>query len=258
MWAAEMTEHCGIGTWQQNSRVIHATSTEPGGTYTRKDVVWEVFSHEPEVVPGPDGQFIMYFTADLRSPDGICNCCRPGHGPCDGSTGPGDCDGGGGGLSSHPSNASAFRAGRGGSNSYMSFAANPNGPWSTPEKIFADYNGGDTNFAPLILKNGSIVAMWRHWGGGTSFACVALLINYDNERSPRSFQKKKKEEQSGCAINVVTNQSDAIAHRDAPLSQSRSLHVPSSLCFCVCGLSLSRSLSFYPCPFPYFPTGLLT
>lgn len=48
----------------------------------------------------------------------------------------------------------------------MSFAANPNGPWSTPEKIFADYNGGDTNFAPLILKNGSIVAMWRHWGGG--------------------------------------------------------------------------------------------
>ena len=53
MWAAEMTEHCGIGTWQQNSRVIHATSTEPGGSYVRKDVVWEVFSHEPEVVPGP-------------------------------------------------------------------------------------------------------------------------------------------------------------------------------------------------------------
>lgn len=30
MWAAEMTEHCGIGTWQQNSRLIHATSTDPG------------------------------------------------------------------------------------------------------------------------------------------------------------------------------------------------------------------------------------
>ena len=39
----------------------------PGGVYTRKDVTWEVFSHEPEVVPGPNGEYIMYFTADLRS-----------------------------------------------------------------------------------------------------------------------------------------------------------------------------------------------
>jgi hypothetical protein len=33
----------------------------------------------------------MYFTAQLRSPHGDCNCCRSGVGPCDGSTGPGDC-----------------------------------------------------------------------------------------------------------------------------------------------------------------------
>ena len=47
MWAAEMTEHCGIGAWGQNSRVIRATSDSPGGEYTRSQVVWEVFSHEP-------------------------------------------------------------------------------------------------------------------------------------------------------------------------------------------------------------------
>ena len=41
MWASEMTEHCGIGTWQQNSRVIHAVSPAPGGPYTRRDVTWE-------------------------------------------------------------------------------------------------------------------------------------------------------------------------------------------------------------------------
>ena len=51
MWAAEMTEHCGIGAWVQNSRVIHATSDTPGGAYKRTSIVWEVFSHEPEVVP---------------------------------------------------------------------------------------------------------------------------------------------------------------------------------------------------------------
>jgi hypothetical protein len=30
MWAAEMTEHCGIGAWAQNSRIIRATSDTPG------------------------------------------------------------------------------------------------------------------------------------------------------------------------------------------------------------------------------------
>ena len=46
MWAAEMTEHCGIGAWAQNSRIIRAESTHPGGPYERKQVVYEVFSHE--------------------------------------------------------------------------------------------------------------------------------------------------------------------------------------------------------------------
>ena len=125
-----MTEHCGIGAWNHNSRVIHTTSDTPGGEYTRKDVTWEVFSHEPEVVPGSNGEFIMYFTADLRSEHGDCKCCRPG-GPCDGSTGPGDCSS----LSS-----------RGGSNSYMSYTTDPNGNWSTPQVLFPDYHGSDTNF----------------------------------------------------------------------------------------------------------------
>ena len=150
MWAAEMTEHCGIGAWIQNSRVIHATSATPGGAYERKDVVWEVFSHEPEVVPGPNGEYIMYYTANERSEHGWCNCCREGHGPCDGSTGPGDCPGGAPGEG----------------HSYMSYTTDPNGNWSAPAQLFPDYQGGDTNFAPLILANGSIISMWRHWGGG--------------------------------------------------------------------------------------------
>jgi len=45
----------------------------------------------------------------------------------------------------------------------MSFTKDPNGNWSKPIQVFADYEGADTNFAPLILKNGSLVAMWRTW-----------------------------------------------------------------------------------------------
>ena len=58
MWAAEMTEHCGIGAWVPNSRIIHAVSATPGGAYVRKDVTWGVFAHEPEVVPGPNGEYM--------------------------------------------------------------------------------------------------------------------------------------------------------------------------------------------------------
>ena len=122
MWASEMTEHCGIGAWAQNSRVIHATSKTPTGPYQRRETVWEVFSHEPEVVPGPHGEYVMYFTADLRSPHGDCNCCRD---VCDGSTGPGDCP-------------SILRDSDG---SFMSFAT-PNATvstgwsWSDPKPIF--------------------------------------------------------------------------------------------------------------------------
>jgi len=166
MGASEMTEHCGIGAWVQNSRIIHATSDSPGGPYERKDVTWGVFAHEPEVVPGPNGEYIMYFTANPR-PDGgehgWCNCCRDGHGPCDGSTGPGDCPGGSPGEGA----------------SYMSWTMDPNGNWSEKVQLFPHYLGGDTNFANVILPNGSFVGMWRHWGGGNGGSRQFLATGRD-------------------------------------------------------------------------------
>ena len=58
----------------------------------------------------------------------------------------------------------------------MSYTSDPNGNWSAPVKIFEEYLGGDTNFAPLILRNGSIVAMWRHWGGVSLFLFLAIFV----------------------------------------------------------------------------------
>ena len=91
-------------------------------------------------------------------------------------------------TASAESSVSVSRARRahGKSNSYMSFSTDPNGPWSAPVKIFEDYKGGDTNFAPLILSNGSMVAMWRHWGGtrtssrGVCACAVAVLWLYSD------------------------------------------------------------------------------
>lgn len=179
MWAAEMTEHCGIGAWAQNSRIIHAVSDTEGGSFKRTQVVFEVFSHEPEVVPGPKGEFIMYFTAQLRSEHGLCNCCRTGHGPCDGSTGPGDC----------PKNIRDPTV-RDSDPSWMSYTMDPNGNWSKPVQIFSKYHGSDTNFAPLILSNGSLIAMWRTWTGKGSRQYLATGSNW---KEPNTYVQHHEE-----------------------------------------------------------------
>ena len=43
------------------------------------------------------------------------------------------------------------------------------GTWSEPLKIFEGYRGGDLNFSPLILANGSLIALWRKWSKGGDY-----------------------------------------------------------------------------------------
>ena len=164
-----MTEHCGIGAWAQNSRIIRAESTSPGGPYLRKQVVYEVFSHEPEVVRGPNQEYVMYFTADLRSQKGLCNCCQPNVSKCDGSTGPSDC----------PSSSFNPRL-RDSDPTLMAWAQNPEGPWSAAKPLWPDYHGADTNFAPLIFPNGSLVAIWREWTEKGSRCYLATAKNWSD------------------------------------------------------------------------------
>merc|ERR1719203_1381500 len=65
--------------------------------------------------------------------------------------------------------------------SYMSYAVPPtekggNWTWSEPQRFFTDYFGSDTNFAPVILANGSLVAIWREWtplGGSRPYLATA-------------------------------------------------------------------------------------
>ena len=67
-----------------------------------------------------------------------------------------------------------------------------NGNWSTPVQIFKNYRGGDTNFAPAILPNGSFVAMWRHWGGGNGGSRMFLATGADWS-DPDSYVQHQEE-----------------------------------------------------------------
>ena len=57
-----MLHHCGINAWTENSRIVHATAPTATGTYTRREQVFGVFSHEPAATRAPSGEFVIYFT----------------------------------------------------------------------------------------------------------------------------------------------------------------------------------------------------
>ena len=151
MFASQMVNHCGIACWTENSHIVRATSATAAGAYQRVAAgggeVFPVFSHEPNAVRDPaSGEWALFFTAKSPSGRRVCNCS-------DGSSPPGCGRGGGEGPT------------------VVSWAPAPEGPWSPPLLLLDMPGGGepDTNLAPVILANGSLVGIWRTWG--TSPAC---------------------------------------------------------------------------------------
>ena len=66
MYAAEIAGGCGMNVWLSNSRVIHATSTDPvNEPFVRQGVVADVFAHEPIAARAPTGEYVVWYTAVL-------------------------------------------------------------------------------------------------------------------------------------------------------------------------------------------------
>ena len=77
MWAAEMSSFCGINVWQPNSLVVHAqSSVSKSGiaSYERKEVIDVIFSHEPDVIRAPTGEYVIYYSHVSPPPTGIITC----------------------------------------------------------------------------------------------------------------------------------------------------------------------------------------
>ena len=57
LMAAQMRNNCSLWTWANNSAVIHATSSDPGGPYKYVEEVLPPFAHNPKLyrVPSWDG-----------------------------------------------------------------------------------------------------------------------------------------------------------------------------------------------------------
>ena len=170
MWAAEMLQHCGIDAWTSNSHVIHATSTDPNGRYVRQSEVVPVFSHEPNVVRAPNGEFVMYYTgvAPGQPAPQPCSECTDGNTP--------------------PGAASCGHSPSGNGPTFMIRAKSPYGPWSKPEQLFksqANFTNLDTNLAVTILADGSVVGIARTVGPPTGV--LAHLVTARDWTDPESY-----------------------------------------------------------------------
>lgn len=181
MWAAEMLNHCGIDSWTTNSHIIHAVCRKSNGTkrdactrFERIGEVWPAFSHEPNVVRAPTGEWIMYFTAsqNISGPQPpVCTACSNGR-------------------TSASCNGSAAGSGP----TYMTWSHSPFGPWRTPQRLFFDQKEKidmDTNLAVVVLSNGSVVGIGRT--GGPPTGIVARLVSAEHWRDPSSYRMRVDE-----------------------------------------------------------------
>jgi hypothetical protein len=165
MYAAEITGHCGMNVWLSNSQVIHASSPDPRTVpFERVGVVAPVFAHEPIAARAPTGEFVVYYTAvppplPLPVKGGLtCTNCSHGRSPA---------------LCGTDSNRNASIM----LPTFMVWSKDPAGPWSIPIEIPGTDVFADSNFAPVINKNGSVVGLMR-----------GNVIAADHWRDPESYR----------------------------------------------------------------------
>ena len=176
MFAAMMQHHCGINAWLQNSVVLHAVSATAAGRYTPRQVVAPVFSHEPIAAMAPTGETVLFYTttAQLHRTPTVCKTCT-------------DCVGGNSSMDCPPDWDARGRDWSVPLPTYMMYTsdAGMEQGWSAPVLIPSKQLGidpaVDTNFAPVILANGSLIGVTRtasivfalDWRDPTTYRCVA-------------------------------------------------------------------------------------
>eukprot|EP00035_Acanthoeca_spectabilis_P004778 m.106857 g.106857 ORF g.106857 m.106857 type:complete len:607 (-) comp12724_c0_seq2:1803-3623(-) len=150
-WASEMEYGCGINAWESNSRIVHTVAANPLGPYRRVAEVWPVFAHEPDVVRGPSGEWVMMYSGYPYNATGLahvaCTNCTDGSTPPPGTP---NCP---------------FQRGQPSSLGHkfqqmLAIAPGPNGPW-TQFEIPGLTAGWDWNTALTINADGSAVALIR-------------------------------------------------------------------------------------------------
>ena len=166
-WASEMVNECGINAWNANSQIIHIVSNDSTGPFHKVDVFARPYAHEPSVKRGPNGEWVMLYSAynDITQIHSASHkgynssatnewkhvvCTNCSQGAC---------------LSPVNSSGCPFQRGMPHSLNHpyvqmMAIASTPYGPWTHIE-IPSLTTGWDWNTALTIHGDGSAVALIR-------------------------------------------------------------------------------------------------
>ena len=78
LFVSEMSDECGMATWQSNSFVRHATAAAPEGPFRARERVMSQFSHNPTIARAPDGTFVLYHVGCGTPERARCTACAGG------------------------------------------------------------------------------------------------------------------------------------------------------------------------------------
>lgn len=164
MFEAEMANHCGLKVWDFMSTVSHSTTAAANGIgqYTRDKIMVPPFAHEPDATLSNDGALVLYYNAQTYPNQPLCNCTNAET----------HCD--------TPSNPTFI--------TYMMYTYNISNwsNWSKPE-IVIPVKPKDTNFSPVILKNGSLIGFWRTHNSDDP-GTVEHLVRAENWKDASTYE----------------------------------------------------------------------
>ncbi len=147
LFAAEMTLHCPLHMFNNNSAIRRAVShTGAGGPFTGGEIVYPPFAHNPTVTTAPDGTILLFY---IGAPEHRqVNCTLPGR---------------------LASTAPSLRWKPQTDVINMAWSKSPTGPWQTrtiigparPSDNQTAWNCHCSNPSPVILPSGRILLMYR-------------------------------------------------------------------------------------------------
>ena len=175
VFASQMANHCPLGTWQNNSLVVHAIADKIAGPYElQPELVLPPFHHNPSVQRAPDGTYLIYCIGSRAGacPDGpSSNCtgetikhCPPPDAQL-AATQP---------LTPLEMTAERAATAVGGLDGsvHLAHAKSLSGPWTlqpADQPVLAGRQGRwdeqSTNPAPHVLKNGTALLVYRGING---------------------------------------------------------------------------------------------
>ncbi|KAL3932690.1 MAG: hypothetical protein SGBAC_010733 [Bacillariaceae sp.] len=158
MFASEIVKGCGLDYWTTNSQVIRAVSANkqnPHGPYVKQEIILPTFSHDANVLHGPNGEIVLFVTALLGVEPVDCNHNATKNSAWQNST-------------MVPNTTAPPK------DTYMLWAPHPKGPWSEPVLVLnstiwnEDYWAKNRRFAHcdanlngILRPDGSFVGLWR-------------------------------------------------------------------------------------------------